>query len=153
MTNESIDAATLFEQTQLFKISDFKNENFKIDGTNTDSVLILSPSFSSVLPAEERAMLSKMLNALKLNIENVALCAAAKPPPFHFLKNKIAFTKLLVFGIEPQSIGMNINAEVNRVINFRNTKIVFSETLSTLIGNEKSKGMLWKALKEMFEIN
>ncbi len=153
MTNQSIVAAHLFESTLLFEIPDYRNRNFRWEGKKTESILILSPSSIAVLTEDERAMLRRMLNALKLNLENVAVSCSAKPPPFHDLKKKTTFKKLLAFGMGPLNIGLNINAENYQVINFSDTQIVFSETLSALNGNEKSKGLLWKALKEMFGIN
>ena len=153
MTNESLVAAHLFESSLLFEISDYRNVNFRWEGKNPESILILSPSSIAVLTEDERAMLRRMLNALKLNLENVALSCSAHPPPFHDLKNKITFKKLIAFGMGPLNIGLNINAENYQVINFSDTKIVFSESLSTLSSNEKSKGQLWKALKEMFGMN
>lgn len=143
--------ALLFEGTPVYQIHDSSAMNTPVAGDKPFKILLLHNS-GVQLPVAERQMLGKMLAALKLNWEDVALISGQPESTFHHLRgSSMCFNKMIAFGFTPATLGMNIAADNYRLLNFQDTQIIFSESLSILSQNlNSSKDRLWKAVKEMF---
>lgn len=146
------DLQLLFDSTQLYGIAHTAQTALQPQGANKKKILLLCCTDRN-LPADEREMLGKMLNALNMNWEDVALLCIVSPVPFHLLKKQITFEKLIAFGHTPSEISLNIAPEKYQVISFAETKIIFSEGLSVILGNKQHvKDRLWKSVKQLFTV-
>lgn len=140
----------LFDTIELFGVADTTSD-IQFKGENRSGLVLLCRSSADVLPADEQEMLGKMLNALKLSWDDVALICTQENYQFSHLKRKIGFKKLVSFGFTPLQLRLNINADNFRLIDFSGAKIIFSESLSELKENKNnSKDHFWRAMKEMF---
>lgn len=61
-----------------------------------------------------------------------------------------AIQKILVFGIAPSTLGLNINHLKYRVLIFNTLEVIFSDSLSHLNSNTALKSNLWGCLQLMF---
>lgn len=126
--------------------SDFSSGHF------ARRIWVLSISEPS-LSAFNKAFLDKVLAAANLNLEKDTMFAEIPvSEPVHFstdLKRKMP-EQVLVFGLRPAQIGLNIEAPFYRPIDFYGTTWLFADALSVLEPDKNKKGQLWSALKQMF---
>jgi hypothetical protein len=97
--------------------------------------------------------LVKILAAAQVNPEKDALWATVD------IHTSISVTQLLklkqpdqilVFGFTPQMLGLQVDIPVYRPTDFYNATWLFAEALSVLEPDKARKGMLWKALQQLF---
>ncbi len=58
--------------------------------------------------------------------------------------------QILVFGLTPQMIGLQVDMPLYRPTEFYGATWLFSEALSVLEPDKSRKGLLWKALQQLF---
>lgn len=139
----------LFQDVPLLQVNETPAEEFSVEGNNARRILFLYRS-ASRLTEKEGQMLDNMLSALKLTRDDIALLRVASNLPFHFLKDRIVFKKLITFGLSSMELNLNIKAEIYRPLTICDTQIVFSESVQALLENKQAKEKLWIALKEIF---
>ncbi len=116
-----------------------------LEGSRSNVLIICSGN----LTGEEKIFLGKVLGSVKLNLSDVALVSLENAPAFRQLK-KAGFSKLLLFGVSPSDVGLNIAHSNYRSVDLQGAQILAGESLSALEASETSKALLWKALKKMF---
>jgi len=139
------------------------SKNDKIYKTATKSLLeIASGGFSKrvfvVVQMEPEHpgnldFLKKILLASGLDFEKDTLFAETKDAEpttiLSVLKSKHP-DQVLVFGVSPGQIGLNIQAPYYRPVVFCGTTFLFSEKLSAIESDKTRKTNLWQALRHMF---
>lgn len=105
-------------------------------------------------PVEERQFLTKVLAAANLNLLQDTLLvdlpeSATAVSILPALKTKQP-THVLVFGLEPKTLGLTIQANWYQAFLFYHTTFLFAENLSALEPDKVRKGQLWRALQTMF---
>src|SRR5688572_27854718 len=120
----------LFDTVELFGLKDIPATDIHFNGENRSGLLLLCHTLADEFPADEKEMLGKMLTALKLNWDDAALICTHESYQFSHLKKKIGFTKLVSFGFTPLHLGLNLNIDNYKCIDFSGLKIIFSESLS-----------------------
>ena len=102
---------------------------------------------------QNRDFLSKVLSAAQLNLEKDTLFAEIPASlPVHFstdLKNKTP-EQVLVFGLAPAQLGLNIAAPLYSPVSFYGVTWLFADAPGVLEPDKNRKGLLWAALKQMF---
>ena len=58
--------------------------------------------------------------------------------------------QILVFGFTPQMLGLQVDIPIYRPTDFYGATWLFAESLSILEPDKARKGMLWKALQQLF---
>lgn len=139
------------------------SENDKVYKIATKSLLeIASGGYSRrvfvVLQAEPEHpgnldFLKKILMAAGLDFEKDTLFAETKDSEpttiLSVLKSKHP-NQVLVFGVSPGQIGLNVQAAFYRPVVFYGTTFLFSEKLSSIEPDKTRKTNLWQALRQMF---
>lgn len=96
-------------------------------------------------------LLSKIMAALKFSLE--ADCQIFEVEDEVHISNQIKdYQKILIFGIEPAALGLNMNYQPYKINYLEGRTIIFSHALSELKVDDKKKSVLWKALQVMFEL-
>jgi hypothetical protein len=123
----------------------------RAEGSFARKILVLAqaePEF-----AGNRDFLEKVLSAVQINLERDTLLAIAESgTPLRLMpelrKNQTEF--VLVFGLPPAPLGLNIEAPLYRAVFFYGIHWLFADKLSALEPDRAKKGLLWTALKQLF---
>ncbi len=121
-------------------------------GNNQKKVLVICQD-----PKQQTELLDflkKILGAIDLDIDNdISLLKAKKGSLYSFIgaRNKIAFDKMLVFGLPAADLGLNIKAQPYKIINIENCQLLFSDGLAAITSDKKLKGALWSSLQLLFK--
>lgn len=125
----------------------------KPEGNYAQKVLILmlkEPAF-----ADWRGFLEKLLGAAKINLANDTLLVALQNKEqlsiAPLLKSKQP-DQVLVFGIQPDQMGLYLSVEKYQPIFFSNTNFLFADSLSVLEPDKNLKMKMWTAMKTLFKI-
>jgi len=102
--------------------------------------IVLEKPWASV-SMEEQAQLSKILNALKLSLDQVRITVQEQLDLIKLIgqPNHVIVFGLALKGVNPYEF-----------ITVKDTRLVMSEGLSALLTNDDAKKKLWQALRPMF---
>ena len=118
-------------------------------GNNSSEVMIL---VNEEVNEKDLLLLSKILGAVKLDLENVALVKADK----EFYENLSALTKfdaqiLISFGVTCTEIQQLDIQSKYAPTTLEDRIVIIADTLSELHQNQELKKQLWSTLKEVFQ--
>jgi hypothetical protein len=113
-----------------------------------DVLIIMKMSDSS---EQNMVFLSKILAALKLEINDCDILRIENATMVGKMLRD--YKKVLVFGIYPDILGLNIEISPYRVFYLEDSSILFAHGLQKLISEVELKNTLWKCLQLMFQIN
>ena len=120
------------------------------------TILVLSPGVA-FLPDDQLAFLTKMLEACRMNIGDVAIVnQATAPVTITTLKQQLQPATLLLFGMEPVDIRLPMNFPAFKIQAYDECTYLCAPSLAELVrpGDESKllKSKLWMCLKTIFEI-
>jgi hypothetical protein len=130
---------------------------YKFLGNNQKKITILVESAETAfLPDDQLAFLTKMLEACKMNIGDVAIVnQAASRVDISGLK-RLSPQKLLLFGPAPADIGLPINFPLFKIQPYDQCNFLWVPSLAQLVlpGEESKllKTKLWVCLRQLFEV-
>ncbi len=124
-------------------------------GNNRKNILVIVNSDNAVhLPDDELELLTSMLTACKLSLDDVAIInlynysEASYKKLIDFFRSKI----VLLFGIEPAAFGLPINFPHFQLQAFANNTFLYSPSLKDLGNDKVIKSKLWVCLKRLFNL-
>ena len=124
-------------------------------GKNAKNVLILVKHSDAIhMPDADLELLTSILTACKLSLEDVAILNLHPHPDLEYNQALALFhpSSMLLFGIEPSSIGLPLSFPHFQVQAFQQTSYLYSPALS-YIGTDRSlKTSLWQSLKILFKL-
>lgn len=99
----------------------------------------------------EEQLLSKILQSLGLSLADDCQCFVLEQAQGlqAYWQEQRAF-RLLCFGLDAQSLGLQSKTLYYRVTRFRSLDILFSHSLSSLSSDVQKKKLLWDALQIFF---
>lgn len=120
------------------------------------SVIVHTPT-EAYLPEAELQLLTKMLDACKLNLGDVAIInLAAHAVHYNQLAAQLHPQKTLLFGVQPEQIGLPLSFPPFKEQEYAGCTYLLATTLEAMNQpNEEGKilkGKLWGCLKKMFNI-
>lgn len=128
---------------------------FKSLGNNKKNILVLVKNAETVfLPDNELTFLTGILNACKLTLDDVAILNIHHYPGVpdlalsNFFKSKI----VLLFSVEPLSLGLPLDFPQFQIQPFSNKTFLFSPSLKELEDDKILKSKLWVCLKRIFNL-
>jgi hypothetical protein len=130
----------------------------KFLGSNKKHITILVQYPDAVfLPEKNLQFITKMLDACRLNIGDVAIINHAKTPVnISELKNQLSPQSLVMFGIEPMTIKLPLSFPQLKTQAYDSCTFLYSpsmEELDQATGESKLlKSRLWICLRKLFEI-
>jgi hypothetical protein len=129
-------------------------KQLKFLGNNQKNIIVVV-SHESVpfLPDGELSFLSNVLAACKLSIADIGILNAFNVEEAE-LQNIInaEANKVLLFDVEPLSIGLPINFPAFQLQPFNSRTYLHAPALSQIENDKGLKGRLWTSLKAMFGI-
>jgi hypothetical protein len=116
------------------------------------AIIVRNPSLS-FLPDEELAFLVNILSACKLSLADIGIFNSSRMQPEELsdIIQKDSKT-ILLFGIDPLSIGLPINFPQFQLQQFNKRMYLYSPALSELEIDKGLKMKLWTSLKTLFGI-
>lgn len=123
-------------------------------GKNQKNILVIVQQSSvPFLPDEELSFLTNILSACNLSLADIAILNS-NGLPVERLENAIeADAKtVILFGIDPLSIGLPINFPFFQLQQFNKRMYLYSPPLSEIEKDKPLKMKLWNALKNLFGI-
>jgi len=131
---------------------------YKFLGSNQQKIgiLVQSPG-AAFLPDEQLSVLTKMLEACRMNIGDVAIVnQATAPVTITAIKQQLQPATLLLFGMEPVDIRLPMNFPAFKIQAYDECTYLCAPSLEELVkpGDESKliKSKLWMCLKTLFEI-
>jgi hypothetical protein len=120
------------------------------------TILVHSPG-SAFLPDDQLSFLTKILEACRMNIGDVAIInTATAPVAITHLKQQLHPETILLFGVEPTAIRLPINFAAFRPQPYDNCTYLSAPALDLLVqpGEEGRllKSKLWVCLKSLFNV-
>lgn len=120
-----------------------------ITSTGKGTLIILSNEDHSQEISQKT--LAGIIKALALNSEtDVELVTVEKSNPLNIGESMNLFKNILIFGINPKTIGLQMDAKVYKIYTFENFKMVIAHPLSFIANDLKTKQGLWKILQSMY---
>ncbi len=133
-------------------------EGYSYLGNNEKKISIVVRSSEVVfLPDAELQLLTKMLEACKINIGDVAIMNQARSTiAISLLKTELEPKVLILFGLEPTAIGLPFNTAIFKIQDYDGCKYLYAPALETLLpATEEAKllkSKLWVCLRSLFEV-
>ena len=120
------------------------------------SILVHSPGIP-FLPDNQLTFLTKILEACRMNIGDVAIVnTATTPVTITELRQQLTPTTVLLFGMEPTAIKLPINFPVFKVQPYDDCSYLSAPPLTQLVQQSEEskllKSKLWVCLKTLFNV-
>ncbi len=128
-------------------------------GGNKKNILILAKSDDAVFVNDKQlSFLTKLLEACKMNIGDVAIVNHANNPMnISEIKKQFSPKSIILFGISPSSIKLPIDFPTFKLQEYDSCTYLCAPTLYELDVDSNDgkvlKSKLWVCLKKLFEIN
>lgn len=118
-----------------------------------NTLVIVQQPLVPFLKDEELAFLTNILSACKLSLADIAILNC-NGLPVETLQNEIESNAktIILFGIDPLSIGLPINFPFFQLQQFNNRMYLYSPSLEEIENDKTLKMKLWNALKNLFGI-
>jgi len=150
--------APLQSQTAQPSTASAERRGLKFLGNNRRAftILVHSPG-SAFLPDDQLAFLTKILEACRMNIGDVAIVnTATAPVTITGLKQQLRPAAILLFGLEPTSIRLPINFPAFRLQPYDDCTYLSVPSLDLLVQQSEEsrllKSKLWLCLKTLFNV-
>jgi len=129
-------------------------KQLKYLGNNQKNILVIvSHQTLPFLPDEELSFLTNVLAACKLSMADIGIINNYKIEPTDLLNMIQSEAKnVLLFGIEPLTIGLPINFPPFQLQPFNNRTYLHAPALSQIENDKTLKARLWSSLKVLFGI-
>lgn len=120
------------------------------------SIIVNAPD-TPFLPDDQLSVLTRMLDACRMNIGDVAIVNhAAAPVVINTLKKQLQPAFVLLFGPTPRDIGLPMDFPVFKIQPYDQCTYLTAPSLEDMVGSGDDskllKSKLWVCLKSLFEI-
>ena len=135
-----------------------ENKNYKFLGINNKKItFIVNASDAVFVPEKHLALITKLLEACKMNIGDVAIVNHfSSPVIINDLKKQLFPETLVLFGVEPTLIKLPISFPQFKTQAYDGCTYLFSPSLSELDQPTEEgkllKSKLWVCLRKLFDI-
>jgi DNA polymerase III psi subunit len=152
---------TIFENNTVYKVdyveftdSEALQKSLCIKGNvNSELIVFYRTEDENALSEELSVMLSNMMKAVKINMDNVLMVDVKYPLNFSNIHSITSFAKCIVFGVSLKHLGLQITSQPYTIMNFNGVEFLFAESLHIINGDKQRKVALWQLLQKFFNIN
>lgn len=157
--NDALENSNLYASILKNGIVDFKDStldewhknSWKTFSKEKGMILYFSNKEQQEMPADDKAFFSKILAAIKVDIEQIAIINIDYVHlPFYEVVNKVDPKKFICLGIHPNKVQLNIDVKPYKVLHLNEREILFGHALKNIAADAVLKKHLWVALQEMF---
>lgn len=138
-------------------LPDTPPEKWFLGGNAKGIVVIVNDMENVYLSDDELQLLTGILNACKLNMQDIAVVNYARYPyPFNRLQQLMQVNNCILFEVSLQQVQLPFSIPYNQVQAFNNCTFTYAPSLRTMLGSTEEaklqKSKLWLSLKKMFNI-
>ncbi|NML23043.1 hypothetical protein HHL16_19350 [Pseudoflavitalea sp. G-6-1-2] len=155
---QSEDSYSTQQNTRPQPASDAPGAPYRFLGKNAQhvSIVVFSPT-EPFLPDDQLALLTKMLDACRLNLGDVAIINhATQPVHFSRLAEQLQPKRVILFGIQPELTGLPLSFPPFKEQEYAGCTYLLATSLADMNQPTEEgkllKGKLWGCLKKMFNI-
>jgi hypothetical protein len=142
---------TSFLDYQIFLTPELSEFSAQLAGANARQVLV---GFFDEQSDEREEYLKKIMGAAKLNLLEDCLILRGsldtKFPSFAHIQAAHPIQKVVLFGINPLDLGLNLTMPLYQPIVFAQTTFLFVDKLSTIEASKERRAALWACLQRLF---
>lgn len=129
-----------------------QNTELKYEGKNLKKILVLiSNAETNFLHESEKIFLGKILHAVQLNFEDIAIVNTAKINDLHKI-NHFDCRYMISFGVVNDHLTINNITPFYKIINQEGVTFLLSDPLKTIEKDQDKKRKLWNSLKQLFSV-
>ncbi len=142
---------TAFLDFQIFAQSEQTFD--EIDPTQSNQFTTLVVFQPDVENEELEKFLSNILTAAKLDMsKDVFLYRSTSKTDFSFIrsKTKAKIEKVIIFGIHPKKLGINLDMKLYNPLNFQDCTFLLANSLAEIQADQNKKKLLWTCLQEIY---
>lgn len=150
---------SIFENDKIYKLpsKEFSDkddllESSFISGNIDATVAVYFKSDKNSLDEKKHEFLTKMLQAVKVDIKDVLLLNSKAGLSLINLSKVIDIKTIFLFNIESSEVGVQKQIELYKINAFNDFKYIFGEDLSIIESNVNCKKAIWGVLKTIFEV-
>lgn len=138
-------------------LPDTPPERWFLGGNAKGIVVLVNDRENVYLSDDELQLLTGILNACKLNMQDIAVINYARYPyPFARLQQLTQINHCILFEVSLQQVQLPFSIPYNQVQAFNNCTFTYAPSLRTMLGATEEaklqKSKLWLSLKKMFNI-
>ena len=138
-----------FFNAPIYSCKDISSQ-IQTTGNNSKGILVICQNFNN---SEISDFLKKILAAVNTDIDvDCALLDIKYDTEITWseLMRSKKQEKVLLFGIEPAQLGLNLKLVKYQLLNWNGMKILYSDSLEHVLADKNKKGFLWRELQLMF---
>lgn len=135
--------------------SEQNTQPFRSLGGHQKSILILvNNTDSPFLKDEDLAYLTRILNACKLTLEDVALVniSGSAPASYERLQKQFPSEKVICFGVTPEMIELPLDFPYYQLQKSGNSIYLHAPSLTALEPQETERRKFWSSLQKLFNL-
>ena len=140
-----------FIDFKIFACADGKNASEQPSITGNGNTLIVM--YATENEESNLSFLSKILSAVKLDLsKDVSLIKATPKDRLSFisLKTNSTIEKVILFGIQPKHLGINIDLKAYTPTAFQDCVFLLTHDLGAIESDTNKKKALWSCLQEIY---
>ncbi len=130
-------------------------DSINILGKNDKGVLIIvNNSETAFLPDEDLNFLLGILNACKLNMDDVGIINLQKNAAVNYkiISSELKAEKLFLFGVDAGEIKLPLSFPYYQIQKYNSQVYLTAPALDALLHDKTEKTKLWNCLKQIFSI-
>lgn len=134
---------------RLYLIPEMAMNDITIHGKGQKQLVIITDSES--FQSEEQNTLNKMMAAIKY-MPDVDLITVSMPKnqSISFSMLQLVYKDLIIFGLTPAQLGLNIDHKMYEVLHFDKSRVLVCDSIREIIATPQKKQWLWTKLQSMF---
>lgn len=133
----------------LFHVPEFDSKTHNISGEGDRKLLCISDADS--FGPDEEITIKRLISAIKYDFDkDIYFLKINKGQSFSVGTLPISYKDMIVFGVLPDQLGLNIDYKWYEILIFDQTRILLSESISDINKFPQKKQQLWVKLQQMF---
>lgn len=159
MSTSSEIARLIIDQSQIIK----SNNDAYIDkptsaawkGEKDARICVIASDMAALESSKDPLLLNNLLKALKVDAADICQIdySSSEIKSWRHIKENISAEFVLIFGLKPMDLGMQIIAYPNKWFPFSERHFIFTSALSDMAAKDELKLPFWKAIKPVFQPN
>ena len=144
----------LFYDFEIYRSPDTNIPPEYLRGDNEKKLLIVIKNEDD--SKENISLLTKILSAVKLNLEQDALLLANPKEKVYGINKMVqkgVVNKIMIFGVNPKDMGLSISTQMYKALKINKLQILIAHPIDQIRQKQDLKKALWSALQEFFPQN
>ena len=122
-----------------------------LGGNQKHVVFLVNDGSCKFLPDEEMELLTKLVSACKLTMNDISLVNFnSNPVNYHLLNEQFQYEKILIFGVSTSALELPFDIPNFQIQQFQQQLYLTAPPLKEFLNNVELKKELWQSLQKLF---